>query len=340
MDPTFALGYHSLGLAYSEQGLLKMSIEAYRRAVELDPRLVETRFNLALAYLSEGRETEAIQELQRVVSLRTDFSAARLHLSRLRTEQQQYREALSSCYPAIKQLRRALKDAWGRKLPLVADEVAAELADGYRTVGRARMQQGLLIRLTLRENRVLPRIVEFLGAYSLFREWRFHQAKSALEEALKLDSTDIRSLMYLADYHVALDRDTDKAVKYLDQALEVDPNNKEIHQRKAGLILRRCLGDLEESFKAWRESNSWSPRLQRLIEGLDYAEGVFRASLIANISVAAFWFDLAWIHRMRALLVNPFFGGKQSALGRVSRRPRGRERDRLGDQAFRAGYRT
>ncbi len=70
-NPGDARLYYSLGVAYQKNGDLTEAIDAYKRAVAIDPSLKEPVFNLAIALASTGRGGEAKGFFARVLELTT-----------------------------------------------------------------------------------------------------------------------------------------------------------------------------------------------------------------------------------------------------------------------------
>ena len=62
--------YMSLGkIYYAEKGLYYESVQAYRRAIELDPQSVEARMGLGEVYEDKGLYKEAVEEYRKVIEL-------------------------------------------------------------------------------------------------------------------------------------------------------------------------------------------------------------------------------------------------------------------------------
>ncbi len=72
----------SLGkIYYAEKGLYYESVNAYKRAIELDPQLVEARMGLGEVYEDKGLYKEAIEEYTRVVELDGKHTGALYNLA-------------------------------------------------------------------------------------------------------------------------------------------------------------------------------------------------------------------------------------------------------------------
>lgn len=72
----------SLGkIYYAEKGLYYESVNAYKRAIELDPQLVEARMGLGEVYEDKGLYKEAIEEYKRVIELDDKHTGALYNLA-------------------------------------------------------------------------------------------------------------------------------------------------------------------------------------------------------------------------------------------------------------------
>src|SRR5439155_1014715 len=62
--------YMSLGkIYYAEKGLYYESVQAYRRAIDLDPHSVDARMGLGEVYEDKGLYKEAVEEYRKVIEL-------------------------------------------------------------------------------------------------------------------------------------------------------------------------------------------------------------------------------------------------------------------------------
>lgn len=72
----------SLGkIYYGEKGLYYESVTAYKRAIELDPQLVEARMGLGEVYEEKGLYKEAIDEYRRVIEVDAKHTGAMYNLA-------------------------------------------------------------------------------------------------------------------------------------------------------------------------------------------------------------------------------------------------------------------
>ena len=74
LEPESGQGWRVLGNAYSDLGMVKEAVSAYRRALVLDHRDAWTMNNLGLLMIREGRYEEALPPLARATELRPDVA--------------------------------------------------------------------------------------------------------------------------------------------------------------------------------------------------------------------------------------------------------------------------
>lgn len=74
--------YLSLGkIYYAEKGLYYESVNAYKKAIELDPQLVEARMGLGEVYEDKGLYKEAVEEYKRVIDVDRAHTGALYNLA-------------------------------------------------------------------------------------------------------------------------------------------------------------------------------------------------------------------------------------------------------------------
>lgn len=64
VDPTLADGWNALGVIRAEEGDVEGAVEAWRKAVAAEPRMVTVHYNLAMALARSGRFAEAAVHMQ------------------------------------------------------------------------------------------------------------------------------------------------------------------------------------------------------------------------------------------------------------------------------------
>jgi tetratricopeptide (TPR) repeat protein len=74
------LSYYNLGNAYEDLGQYEEAVEAYQKAIKLNPGLSKPHNNLGLAYAALARLAEAVAEFNQAVKLRSDYAEAHFNL--------------------------------------------------------------------------------------------------------------------------------------------------------------------------------------------------------------------------------------------------------------------
>ena len=64
-----ALGRHLLGILHAHEGRYEEAIEAFRRAIELDPEMVGSYVELGLVYACRGEHPMMVESLRRAVEV-------------------------------------------------------------------------------------------------------------------------------------------------------------------------------------------------------------------------------------------------------------------------------
>jgi TolB-like protein/Tfp pilus assembly protein PilF len=100
-DPTLADGYKALGLAYQLKGWSKMGSEAYRKALELNPKCHAALANLGLTDCVFGDFGEAYVLLNEALRIDPRIAYSHITLSYLYLGLEEYAKARECCMKAI-----------------------------------------------------------------------------------------------------------------------------------------------------------------------------------------------------------------------------------------------
>ena len=95
--------YFYLGLSYGKSEQIEKEIEAYKKAIEINPNRPETHYNLGYAYNMSGDKYNAIVELKRAFYLRDNYLAPHYLICKIYSEIGQKENALYE-YDIIKNL--------------------------------------------------------------------------------------------------------------------------------------------------------------------------------------------------------------------------------------------
>jgi tetratricopeptide (TPR) repeat protein len=73
-NPESAYGYYLLGNAYFADNQREKAIEAYEKCLELSPRFVRARYNVAIIQLRQKNKTAALEQYNRLLELDKDLA--------------------------------------------------------------------------------------------------------------------------------------------------------------------------------------------------------------------------------------------------------------------------
>jgi tetratricopeptide (TPR) repeat protein len=250
------------GTDLGTQGDLEGAVPLLRRAVELNPTLVDGHFNLAVALARLGKIDAAIAAMEEVVRLQPKDFDAHLRLGGWLASQGRTAEALAH-------LERAAA------LDVNSQEVWLKLAQGYEAAGRARAAVGAYRRVLGLIGREDPALLEALlrmamaapdgpVAVDAARRLRAlrpgHEGFLAVGDALMLNGEvdaavreygmavalapkSARARVGLAAAFAALGQ-TDSAADHLLQAIRLEPTKPDHYQTLSALYERAGRLDL------------------------------------------------------------------------------------------------
>ena len=84
IDPSFAIGYYNLGMAWKQLGRLNEAIAAYQQALKLNPTHAEAYQNLGVALLKGGNVGASLAAFKEAIVLYEQHNPA--EAKRIRTE--------------------------------------------------------------------------------------------------------------------------------------------------------------------------------------------------------------------------------------------------------------
>jgi tetratricopeptide (TPR) repeat protein/2-polyprenyl-3-methyl-5-hydroxy-6-metoxy-1,4-benzoquinol methylase len=208
--------YHcNLGLLFKQEGRLDEAVASLRRALQLQPDLVEVHYNLGLTLLEQGRLDEATTTLRRALALQPD--AAELHrclgdaleaLGKLDEAAASYRRALAfqpDLVEAHGNLGNVLKQQGKLEEALLsyrqALALSPDLAGAHYNLGIVLNKLGRLDEAVVSYRQVIALAPDFAAAYgnlggTLQELGRLEEALDYYLHALRLDETDARKAAF------------------------------------------------------------------------------------------------------------------------------------------------
>lgn len=274
-------------LAWRQTGHWRDSGTLFRHAVDVEPRNVLVRYNVASQLRDEGRPEEAIAEYERILEITPDYADARVNLANvLRSRGEldraidQYERALEAASDhrlahlnlasALRQrgeVDRALEH-FESALALGVDRVALfNLGNLHRSEGRHDEAIPLYERALALDERD-ARVHSALGL-SLLAEGRLDAAIERLRSAVRLDLRDAGAANNLG---VAYEEkgEIDAAIDAYRMAIGRMRSHPRAHSNLALLLVRR--GELDEARRHFEQALAIDPENGDAHRGLEAIE--------------------------------------------------------------------
>jgi tetratricopeptide (TPR) repeat protein len=226
--------------AWRQTGYWQDSISLFRHGIEIEPRNVTLRFNVANFLRDEGRLDEAVSQYRLILELTPAASGPNLNLANVLRRQGRFEEAISH-------YERAIAGEPDYALAHV------NLASALRSVGRfdeaiAHYERALALG---------PSRVTLFNLANLHHARRdYAKAIDAYERALERAPADPRihknlGLSLLADHQV------DRAITHFRQALRLQPSHADA-ANNLGVALEEQ-GRIDEAIEAYRQAIRIAP---------------------------------------------------------------------------------
>ena len=210
--------------------------------------------------------------------------------------------------------RNAARSTLDNALRLQPDLLETQLAEGYyhylveRDYERARrlFEQ---IRARAPNNSEAPRVLAQIAR----RQGRLDESLARFHDAIELDPRNLRTLSLFSDTHIAL-RQFPAALKLVDRALDIAPENTDALVRKANIY--QALGQLEQAGAVVAkiridpgDSGSYDVLAAQLLYQHRYAEGIAQLQSLLDKASASLAFDrarlLLWLGEFQRLSGDP-----------------------------------
>ena len=237
--PTDANACATLGFVLSKEEKYQEAISAYQKAIALDPKLPGIHLNLGLAEFKLGRFPEAVAPLKAALAADPNNFQARTLLGMSYYGAKRFDQAVKHLKVAAKsdatnvQLHQVLAQSclWAKQYSCALDEfrkiqeqdpdsvashvLTAEALDGLGRTSDAIAEFWAAAKVAPREHNV-----HFGVGYLYWKQHKYEEAKSALEEELAIDPASPQALAYLGD--IAMKQsDPDKALSLVKRAVQL-----------------------------------------------------------------------------------------------------------------------
>lgn len=256
-DPDQPVWLTHKATAVANRGALDEGRALYRRAVELDPQLDAARFRLALLLLEEGRDSEALEELEVVVRNQPQAPSPLVAKAEALSNLEREAEAAEACEEALRldsgykrghyvlglayrglgrledaqrelalgadSEQRYVSDALAVKLNAARRGYGARIEDAIKLVNAGRSADAVPLLEKVLEQHPTDRVALVNLGVAEINLGRNEDAIATLERALALDEKDFAVLINLATAEMALGKNA-LALRYSEQAVKAAPN--------------------------------------------------------------------------------------------------------------------
>lgn len=215
LDPNVSEAYNNRGATYYVMGEYEKAIEDYSQAIKNDPDFSQAYNNRGVVYYERGEYEKAIKDYIKAIELNPNYSRAYSNKGAAHNKLREYEKAIEDCTKAI--------------------ELNPNLSKAYNNRGAAYNEMG-----------------------------EYEKAIENCEKAIKIDSKLCNAYKHMG---VAYYRKNDflKALSYLDKAIELDPKYKEAYEMRAKVYRALNKGkEAEEDEKRAEKTvkNSWVTEVQ------------------------------------------------------------------------------
>ena len=236
----------NLGLVLQTKGDTAGAIEAFERALVLDPKLAETSSNLGTALAGVNRFEEAMLCYQRALAIKPDFFEAHNGAGNVLQAQGRFAEAAASYARAVSLAPRNA-DLWGNLASAfqgegkveeaiasyrMAVELRPDFAGANYNLGTALLKRGELGEAAERLEKAIRTNPEYVLAHNnlgnVYKEQgRFEEAMTCYERTISLEPGNVRAHYNIGCLLSDLG-DRDGALKRYEMALAIQPDDAQV----------------------------------------------------------------------------------------------------------------
>jgi tetratricopeptide (TPR) repeat protein len=268
LDPACASAWFGLGCAREKEGSLNAAIEAYRRACKLDRDCVQYWVRLGLALARNGEVQEGLEACRKALQLAPDDFAARHDLGTILCDHERDYDG------AIREFKAAIR-------------LNPSSALAYTSLGHAQRGKGDLTAAIGSYQRAMELDRDDAAPWrglgrtlNLKGEWK--RAVAAYRKAIQLDpdSADAHNCLgaILCDHG----RDYDGAIRAFQDAIRLNPSSALLHTNLGNALKGK--GDLTAAIKAYQRAMELEGDYAAAWHGLGTAlklKGDWRGALVA-----------------------------------------------------------
>lgn len=241
IDPNHADANYLLGLLLLQQRRVELAVDQIKKAIALRPDVAEFHGNLGFALRAIGRLDEAAVHCERAIALQPNYPIAYVNLGSIRRQQGRFDDAVRAFQSSLR-VDPNLVAAW------------MNLGNALRDQGKPADALAAYQRAAVLEPSNPD--VHFSVASMLGQLERPIEATASFQTALRLNPRHLPALM---NYGLLLrtQNDFEGAVNVFMQALQIDPNNADVHERLARALFACCRTD--EAMKHYEQAYRLAP---------------------------------------------------------------------------------
>jgi tetratricopeptide (TPR) repeat protein len=207
LNPQFAVAYFERGIAYGKKGNHDQMFSDYSKAIELDPKHTMAYYYRGFAHKKKGQLDQAISDCSKAIELNPSFVEAHNVRGTAYLDKRQYDQATSDFSKAI--------------------ELNPTYVEAYVNRGFAYWNKGQYDQAISDYSKAIELNPRFVGAYEMrgFAYWsrrQYDQAISDLSKAIELGQRDAETYYDRGDAYEGKG-EYEKAVEDLNRAVAINP---------------------------------------------------------------------------------------------------------------------
>jgi tetratricopeptide (TPR) repeat protein/SAM-dependent methyltransferase len=241
-DRRHAASWHCIGIIALQRSQPLAALDAIGKALALNDRVPECHYNIAFAYQSLGRMSEAVSHYRQATGLKPDYAEAHTNLGNALMQLGRNDEAAASYERVI-----ALKPT----------------AEAHYNLANVLAQIGRFDEAVTHYRHVLAFKPDFVGAHNnlanaLIAQGRSDEALTHLQRAIQLDPKLAEPYVNLGNLLLAQGK-PDEAAAQFERALRVNANFADAHANLGNVYLAQ--GRLDDAAQSLRRALSLRPGL-------------------------------------------------------------------------------
>jgi len=233
IEPNYADAHYNIGMALQRQGKLKEAIKAYNKALAIKPDNAEAYNNMGIALHEQGKLEEVIEAYNKALAIKPDYAEAYYNMGGTLEEQGKLEEAI---------------EAYNKALAIKPD-----YAEAYNNMGGTLKEQGKLEEAIEAYNKALAIKPDYAEAYNnmgatLEEQGKLEEAIEAYNKALAIKPDCVEAHRHRST--VTKYNPNDPQINEVDELLQRQNLNKSerCHLHYTYAKMKEDLGDLSVAF--------------------------------------------------------------------------------------------